>query len=143
MSKISYIKLFITNLIKKKPLISFYALLTILLAVIALVSYLGKPDAESEAEAPTPKPVSLYLIGQTATLTSQAIVEKSGLMTIVAQTAGIVTNLPVKEGVMVVSGQNVLLSQPPIPGLILPLNKRDWQKNNLNSKLKLCRFSRN
>jgi multidrug efflux pump subunit AcrA (membrane-fusion protein) len=94
--------------LKQRPLVSFYGLLGVLLATIALVSFLSRPTVINDTKVVQPKPVTVHTIGSTSTLSTPAMVEKSGLVTVVAQTAGIVTNLPVKEGLSVVKGQNLL-----------------------------------
>jgi multidrug efflux pump subunit AcrA (membrane-fusion protein) len=108
MVKIRYIKTFFIKNIKKHPLPSFYASLTLLLAVIALVSYLGRPAAVAPATEAPPKLVSIYPIGTPAYLTTTATVEKGGQVTIAAQTAGIVTSLPITTGQSVANGQRLL-----------------------------------
>jgi multidrug efflux pump subunit AcrA (membrane-fusion protein) len=107
MSKIRYIKAKMIGFIGKRPLASFYVSLALLLGVIALVSYLGRPEETAiEAEAPA-KAVTPYSIGSTSSIMIEGKVEKGGLLTLVAQTSGIVTKVP-GEGVAIKPGQTLL-----------------------------------
>ncbi len=93
--------------IRKRPVTSFLAALAILLAVIIIGNFITKPKNAQEAEQ-TPKSVKVFSIGKSPTITTQAQIQKDGLITIVAQTPGIVQNINVKEGDSVSRGTNLV-----------------------------------
>src|SRR3989304_6837905 len=91
--------------IVKRPLTSFVVALGILLGLIVLSNFIFKPKAPPTEEIP-PKEVQTYKIGEAPRITGQAQVEKSGVIKIVAQTAGIVTSISANEGETLARGKN-------------------------------------
>ena len=83
--------------IVKRPLTSFVITLGTLLGLIVLSNIIFKPEAPPTEEIP-PKEVQTYKIGEAPRITVQAQVEKSGVIQIVAQTAGIVSSIGANEG---------------------------------------------
>ncbi len=89
--------------LQKRPLTSFFVALGVLLFVIILSSLI----ASSKQKVTTPtvvKPVQVYSIGTAPKVTLQAKIEKSGVIKIMAQTAGVVQTIHVTEGQHVSAG---------------------------------------
>jgi len=88
----------IKNIIKKRPLTSFLVALGLLLLFIVLGSIIRKPKQEVTQAEKTVKPVRVHTIGTAPKMTFQGKIEKSGVITIVAQSAGVVKNISIQEG---------------------------------------------
>lgn len=88
----------VKTLIKTWPLMSFFGALALLLVVLSVVRILGTPEKVTEETVVEPKMVKTYQIGETPTLTVQAKAEKTGVVTIMAQTAGVVKDIKAFEG---------------------------------------------
>lgn len=97
-----------TAFIQIRPFSSFLGLLAVMVALVVIGNWLRKPPAQPTAAEPEPKPVSTYTLGGNPTVSVQAKVDKSGVITVVAQTAGIVNKLNVTEGQSVYKGQRLV-----------------------------------
>ncbi len=97
-----------TNFVQKRPFFSFFALLIGLFAVIAIGHQLRKPPATQPQVTVEAKEVELFTLGANPHIQLQAKVEKSGVVTIVAQSPGIVQKIRVKEGDHVKRGSQLL-----------------------------------
>ncbi|HEX7017873.1 MAG TPA: HlyD family efflux transporter periplasmic adaptor subunit [Patescibacteria group bacterium] len=95
--------------VKTWPLLSFFSALVILLALLIVVRILGTPDQVVEETVIEPKAVRTYQIGAAPTITVQAKAEKTGVVTIMAQTAGVVQEIKAFEG-DAVSANKVVVS---------------------------------
>jgi multidrug resistance efflux pump len=93
-----------TALFQRFPLFSFFGLLSLLFILIAVGSYIRRPQPPAENTQVQPKQVSVYAIGEAPKLRAQAQIEKSGVIKIVAQTSGIVQNINVVQGQQVNRG---------------------------------------
>ncbi len=94
--------------LRQRPLISFFGFLIILLSIIAVSSFLRKPAEEStEIVAPT-KTVQTVAIGQAPKIRVNGQVEKSGVLTLVAQAPGVVSSIQVEPGQNIRAGQTVV-----------------------------------
>jgi multidrug efflux pump subunit AcrA (membrane-fusion protein) len=91
--------------VDKHPFIAFFTVLLILFLLILAGSILFKPPQQATEAKPEPKSVSVFRIGGAPKIQLQAKIEKSGVVKIVAQTAGIVQNIKVTEGQSVGKGQ--------------------------------------
>lgn len=96
-----------TAFIKRRPMTSFLLLLGLLLIVLILGKFLEK-GPEEKAEQNVTKDVQVYSIGQGPQATFQAKVEKSGVVKIMAQSAGVVQQISVTEGKTVSKGQTLI-----------------------------------
>lgn len=96
-----------TAVVKKRPVTSFLAALALLLVVIVIGDYIAKPK-NAPAQTQQPKEVKVFSIGSSPTITTQAQIQKDGVITIVAQTPGIVRRVAVKEGDSVARGANLV-----------------------------------
>lgn len=97
-----------TKVITARPMISFFGALVLLTLLLSVVKVLGTPKAETQETQVAPKSVKTYQIGAQPTMTVQAKVEKTGVITIVAQTGGVVRELNATEGDQVRANQVLL-----------------------------------
>lgn len=91
-----------------RPLTAFLGLLVILLALIVAGNFITKPRVAEEDLTKDPVPVETFAIGSAPRITVPAQVEKDGVITISAQTAGIVNKINVHEGQTVNKGQSLV-----------------------------------
>ncbi len=94
----------ITTFIDKRPFGSFFILLGLLLVLIIVGNFLRKPAPVAEQKASEPKLVETYSFGESPKMTFAAKIEKSGVITIVAQSPGIVQKVNLTEGQKVSRG---------------------------------------
>jgi len=97
-----------TTAMRRHPLRSFLLSLGILLLVIILasvISNLGKKPTQTQELV---KSVHVYRLGKSPEVAVQAKVQKSGVVTIVAQAPGIVTQINAQEGSPLVVGTNLI-----------------------------------
>lgn len=91
-----------------RPLTTFTILLTCLLALIFLSSFITKPKKATESPETPTKEVATYNIGSAPMLQLHAQVQKSGVIQIVAQAPGIVSKINVTEGKTVSRDTNLI-----------------------------------
>jgi multidrug efflux pump subunit AcrA (membrane-fusion protein) len=96
-----------TVFVKARPMKSFFIVLGLLLAVLILGQVLQRQQPEKPKATPT-KPVKVFGIGESPKATFQAKVEKTGVVKIVAQTAGVVQSITVTEGDKIGQGQQLI-----------------------------------
>lgn len=94
--------------IRKHPLPSFFTSLGILLVFIILANVLGAPKVDTANQKPLVKQVSAYHIGSAPKIALSAKINKSGVITIVAQSAGVVSSIDVAEGDSVYKGTTLV-----------------------------------
>jgi len=88
-------------LIKKAPLLSFLALLGLLLAVIAFGNALRAPELAEETQRTTIKAVDTFIVGDVTFADASGHVEKNDVVTVTAQTSGIVYRVHTLTGAQV------------------------------------------
>lgn len=116
------------------PILSVVITLALLLGLIAVQSALRKPKAEAEVTKPA-RVVDIFSIGQAPRVKAQAQIKKSGVIKIVAQTSGVVQQIPVKEGQTVSQGQNLAyISTSYGGGSTLSVQRQIAQKQYANAK---------
>ncbi len=114
----------------KHPLFSFFGFLGLLLLLVIAGSLLRKEAPAPEVQAPEAKQVDTYSFGDSPKMGFTATVEKSGVVSIYAQTPGIVGSVPVKEGQKVYRGQTIVsLSSNYQGGNAASLGRQIAQKN--------------
>ncbi len=94
--------------LKRAPMLSFIGMLGILLLIIAAVSAFHAPAEEITQTEVTPKTVETFSIGEAPRVQANGKVEKSGVITIVAQAPGVIGKINVKPGQNVLRGQTLL-----------------------------------
>lgn len=92
---------------KQKPFVSLFVILGLLLVVIVISNYLQQPEIK-ETEKQQTKVVEYYSVGETPQIEVAGKVEKSEVVTIFAQSNGVVKNLNIQPGQNIYSGQRVL-----------------------------------
>lgn len=93
---------------EKRPAIAFLGLLLILLGLIVLSNFINRPS-ETVVETSIPaKEVQVYSIGSTPIITTQAVVEKSGVVKVVSLGSGVVQSINVEVGQDVPKGTNLV-----------------------------------
>lgn len=105
-----------TSWIQKHPFPSFFGLLVLLLGLAILGNYLRKPPAATNEAPPEPRLVTIYMPGESPKMNFTGRVEVSGLITVVAQTGGIVQKVNVTEGSTIKRGQTLAYISPGYTG---------------------------
>jgi multidrug efflux pump subunit AcrA (membrane-fusion protein) len=98
----------INRFIVRFPITSFLIVMLLLVALAFIGDGLRKPAITPESETTAATEVSTFEVGGTPTMTVQAKVEKSGIITLIAQTGGIVQKIKVQEGLAIKRGSTVL-----------------------------------
>jgi HlyD family secretion protein len=98
----------VLNKVEKRPLASFIALLLILLGLIILSNVINRPKPAAEEVGVATKEVQVYGIGESPKITVQAVVEKSGVIKVVALGSGVVQSINVEVGQDVYKGTNLV-----------------------------------
>lgn len=93
---------------KKRPVSAFALLLGILLVLIVLSNVLFRPKPTTKETTLTTKAVEVYTIGEAPKITVQAVIEKSGVVKVVALSPGVVQAINVEVGQEVGRGQNLV-----------------------------------
>jgi len=92
----------------RRPLPAFFSLLGIFLVLIIAGNFLRSPKAKPETAKTQAIPVDTFAIGEAPKVTLTAKVEKTGVLTISAQSGGIVQSVNVTPGQRVNRGTNVV-----------------------------------
>ncbi len=100
---VTHMKTRIQSIVERWPLQTFFSLLFLLILVIALGNYVRKPE-DIEQTKKQPKLVSTYAVGSAPTVSMQAEIQKSGVITVTSLTGGIVNAIHVSEGKSVTRG---------------------------------------
>ncbi len=127
---------FFIRILRKFSFVIFLIGLAGFFALIWLANYLREEKAPTEPEAVKTTAVELYQPGQ-AYLTTQAKVTDKGVVTVVAQTAGVVQRVNVTEGKKVRRGQQLASLSSNYQGanssaLQLELAKKNWLMTHAN-----------
>ncbi len=116
--------------IDSKPFGSFFVLLGILLILIVVGNFLRKPTTEEEAHQAEPKLVETYSFGESPKMAFTARVEKAGVISVYAQSPGIVQKIHLSEGKRVNrAGTLVSLSTTYQGANVASLSRQIAQKN--------------
>lgn len=90
--------------INSRPLHFFYGSLIVFVALIIIGNVLRKPAPEAPEKVQSPEIVEVYRLGGDAQVTVTGEIEKSGVVTVVALTPGIVNKINFREGASVSKG---------------------------------------
>ncbi len=93
--------------IKQRPVGSFFLILGLLLVLLIVSKFIQQTPPEKAPERVT-RAVEVYSIGDGPKATYQARIDKTGVITIIAQSPGIVQNISVKEGDKINKGQQII-----------------------------------
>jgi multidrug efflux pump subunit AcrA (membrane-fusion protein) len=125
----------ISLFIQKKPYTSFFGVLGIFLILMIIGNLVFSIRPETQLKNTAPKLVAVYKLGKAPTVTFQGKVEKSGVIKIVAQTPGIVSQINVSQGQWVNARTNILsLSSNYQGGNSLSIARQITQKQYENTK---------
>jgi multidrug efflux pump subunit AcrA (membrane-fusion protein) len=97
-----------TRFIDKHPLPAFFGFLGVLFLLVLVGTFLRKPADTTAPVTPPAKLVEVYTLGDSPKMTFSAKVEKSGVISIFAQSPGVVSKVRVTEGDRVRRGQSLL-----------------------------------
>ncbi len=114
----------------KRPLPAFFALLGIFLLFIIAGNFLRTPKQTDKVTETAPKAVTVFGIGESPKVELTAKVEKSGVVTIVAQTPGIVQGINVTPGVQVGKGTGLVWLSTNYQGGSIPSAARQIAQKN-------------
>lgn len=118
------------KLIEKHPLRYFLITLGILVALIVIGNKLRQPK-KTETAKPPAKSVSIYSVDDVPKVNFSAFIEKSGVLQITSQSAGIVSKVYVKAGQHIRKGAPILaLSNNFSGGNILTVSRQLAEKQN-------------
>lgn len=93
---------------EKRPLLSITLFVLVLLVLIVLGNILRTPSQEDKSTQKIVKNVQVYDTGNPSEISIQGQIEKSGIITITAQTSGIVKSIDVKAGDIVSPGRKLI-----------------------------------
>lgn len=93
---------------KRRPLLSFLILLGVLLLLIIVGSAISKLQQKPASTSTPVKSVQVYSIGTSPKISLQARVEKAGVVTVLAQSGGIVDAVLLNPGDSVTRGQAIV-----------------------------------
>jgi biotin carboxyl carrier protein len=94
--------------IQRKPFTSFFVVLGVLFILMVVGNLLFSPKPTPQQNLNTLKKVQVYKLGSAPQVSYQGRIEKSGVVKVVAQMPGIVSNITVSEGQQVWQGTNIL-----------------------------------
>ncbi|MCL4339470.1 HlyD family efflux transporter periplasmic adaptor subunit [Patescibacteria group bacterium] len=84
--------------LKTNPLPTFFTILAAIFILIVASNFFTSPKTTGNTSLSTAKAVTVYTIGSAPTVTLEGQVEKSGVVTIVAQSSGIIQKIYKTEG---------------------------------------------
>lgn len=130
MSRLSSVYQRLLRLIDRFPLVSFFMALGVLFGFIGIAHFLQRTEPTQQGEVVEAKTVDTFTFGESPKLTVSARIEKSGVISIYAQTPGIVQKIQVVEGKKVSVGQTLIsLSTNYQGGNAASLTRQIAQKN--------------
>jgi len=112
------------QVIARFPLISFLILLAVLVGLAFLGDRLRTPEVVVEETTVQPLPVTTFKVGGAPMLSLQAKVEKSGTITLVAQTSGVVQKIKLSDGQAVKRGGSIFTLSSTYQGANAPAVSR-------------------
>ncbi len=116
--------------INRHAMISFIVLLVLLTGLIVLGSFIRKPKETTTDQKAAPKAVHTFSLKDSSSVILHGTVEKAGIVTITAQSSGIVSSVNVHEGDKVRAGQTLVsLSTSYAGGTMQTVSKQIAQKN--------------
>lgn len=121
--------------LRQRPFTAFLLSLALLFGIIALGAFLSSRNQKVEPKKQLTKSVQVYALSGSPTVNVQAKVDKAGVISIVSQTAGIVTGVTVKEGDIIMRGNTLVTLSSNYQGANAPaLQAQIAQKQYNNTK---------
>nr|MBP9700690.1 biotin/lipoyl-binding protein [Candidatus Woesebacteria bacterium] len=116
--------------IDRFPLQSFFIALVLLFGFLGIAHFLQRTEPTPQEKTTEAKTVETYAFGESPKLTVSARIEKSGVISVYAQSPGIVQKIQVQEGKRVSQGQTLIsLSTNYQGGNAASLTRQIAQKN--------------
>lgn len=128
--RISVLQTKLQRILDARPMTSFFAVLLFLVGLIILGNVLRRPPTISDTQINEPAKVNIFSIGEAPRIVFSGVVEKSGVVKIVAQTPGIVSYVNVREGSRVWGGQILLGLATNYAGASIPAASRQIAEQN-------------
>lgn len=122
----------VKRFVKHHALISFIAVLTVMFALIYAGNQLRKPPVQETNSQQPAKQVQGYTIGSVPRITVNGKIDKSGVVVIRAQSAGIVQKINVTAGSDIKKGQVIVSLSSNYQGAVLPGVQRQLSQTNYN-----------
>lgn len=123
------------SFVSRKPELSLLIAIIALFALVALSNFIRRPDQSARSTQPVSKRVHVYQIGESPKIVVAGKVEKLNVITIQAQTGGVVTAIKHKEGSVVSKGQQLItLSSTYSGGNAASVSRQIAQKQYEQSK---------
>jgi len=119
-----------TTQINRRPVLSVVLLLALLFVLVVVGNMLRKPDEAVTEQEPPATPVNVYSQNEQPMMEFTAKVEKSGVITILAQTPGIVRSINVTEGKAVGQGSSLVTLASNYQGSSAPTLSRQIAERN-------------
>jgi multidrug efflux pump subunit AcrA (membrane-fusion protein) len=119
-----------TRFIDTHPFVAFLGLIGVLIGLVVVGNTMRKVPPQVVSDEPIIKQIEAYHIGEAPKLKLQAVIDKSGIINIVAQSPGVVQKITVKEGTHVKRGSRIVnLSTNYQGGNTASLGRQISQKN--------------
>lgn len=126
---------YVLNQLNTRPVLSVLVLLGLLLVLVIVGNMLRKPAPAAAAPEAPATPVNIFSQNEQPMMEFTAKVEKSGVITVMAQTPGIVRKINVTEGKQVGQGTSLVSLSSNYQGSSLPgLSRQIAERNNQFSK---------
>lgn len=128
----------VKRVVKHYPFVSVLVTLLLVFVLIVLGDRLRKPKEDEKGNGQVVKTVNVYRIGSVPKVTVSGKLEKSHVVTIIAQSAGVVQKINVKPGQDVSAGTALISLSSNYQGAVMPAVQRqlasksyEFQKENL------------
>lgn len=123
------------SFIEKRPVVSFFSFLGLLLVVIVIGSILRNPAAKKEQKEQPAKAVSVFGIGVSPKVALTGKIEKSGVVHVLAQMPGVVQNIYVHEGDKVGRGSWIVGLSSTYGGANIPSISRQMAQKSYDTTI--------
>lgn len=123
----------INNAIKTKPFTSFLVALALFVGLIVASNAMQKPKTENKSEEKPIAEVDTYYVGISPKVQSQAQIKKTGVITLYAQSAGVIQQIYKKEGDSIAKGANLLWISTNYQGGTVSTAQRQLAQANYNA----------
>jgi multidrug efflux pump subunit AcrA (membrane-fusion protein) len=124
-----------SSFIARRPFASFLITLAALVGLVGIANNINKPVEKKQTQEKVVKEVTAYYLGSAPKIQTQGQIKKQGVITIQAQTAGIVQQIFKKEGEAVTRGTQILwISSNYQGGTLSSIQKQQAQASYNNNK---------
>jgi len=124
---------YVSNQISKRPFALFIVALIIFLGLLGVSNAINKPKVKAEVAEKPATEVQAFYIGQSPKLQVQAQLKNQGVITIYAQTSGIVQQINKNEGDKVTKGTQILSISSNYNGQTISTSQRQLAQSSFQS----------